>query len=448
MKVKNTINTLLKRNIPRISASFFFLGTFTILLVGCKKQDFSNGKDTLAEEYGINSVKVDTFDIITYSILEDSIRSSNNSHTLLGIYNDATFGLMNASLYTNLILQNPGTTNFTSSQTVDSLVLSLQYNGYYGTPEKMEIEVYELSELMSVEDTMYQFSTLTHHSENLVADGFSEYHPEPWNRTIVGDDTLSPHLRIRLKSSFGQHLIDGVQGGHYESNDNFKEFFKGLVVKVTEYTPNKDKGAIYYFNLKGVNSGLTVYYRDEDDAAKNFKYIVNNNAAYFNHVDVDRSNTKVEQLINHSVDGAEEFYAQAYGVRGIVEIPGLKNIPEEAIIHKAVLEMPFTSYYMDNAYPSAGVSIGYYEDNDFNKPKTIKGGNLYSISEKSYSIDLNNYTGNILVAQNIIRGLINTHTFFIIPNNYAISAERIIFNGKNTKYKKKPKLTVIYTIND
>lgn len=425
-----------------------FALTFLFGFTACKKQVNQNGADFLASQYGINSVLVDTFSILTYSVKEDSVRCTNNSYTMLGIYNDPVFGKLNSSIYTNILLENPGATNFTNSQTIDSVVLSLQFNGYYGDPENIQVEVYELADLMNVGDTMYQFSTVNHLSENLVDPAFTSVLPAPTQKSIVGTDTLSAQLRIRLKSAFGQHLIDGVAQGKYATQDLFKDFCKGLYIKVTDYNPASGKGAVYYFNMKAVNSGLTIYYKDEDAIAKSFRYLINDKGVYFNHVDIDRTNTKVEKLLADTTLGKKEFYAQAYGIRSVVEIPGLKNIPSKAIIHSATLELPFTSYYLDKFYPSASVTIGYYEDNNYHKPKTIKNGNLYNQASKSFIIDLNNYSGNVLVAQNILRGLINTQKFFIIPDNYINSSERIIFNGQNTDYKSKPKLTVIYTLNE
>lgn len=447
MSLKFISLLFLKQKLNRFLFLFLLIVGIVCTGTSCKKQTYKNGNDLLASQYGINSVLVDTFTLNTYSVMEDRVRCTNNTYTMLGIYNDPVFGKVNSSIYTNLLLENPGTTNFTNSQTIDSIVLSLQYNGYYGSPEHIFTEVYELSELMNVGDTMYQNSTVAHLSENLVDPNFTSITPKPTEKSIVGTDTLSAQMRIRLKSSFAQHLIDGVAQGKYETQDAFKDFIKGLYIKVTNYNPSSGKGAVYYFNMKAVNSGLTIYYKDEDAVAKSFRYLINDKGVYFNHVDVARANTKVEKLLNDQTLGQKEFYAQAYGIRAVVEIPGIKKIPANAIIHSATLDLPFTSYYLDKFYPSASVTIGYYEDNDLSKPKTIKNGYLYNQTTKSFSIDLNNYASKLLVAQDIVRGLINTQTFFIIPDNYVNSAERIIFNGKNTDYKSKPKLTVIYTQN-
>lgn len=446
MNKKRTLNQLTKRNFIIFSASFFailflFLGTSS-----CKKQEYSNGKDLLNSQYGINSVLVDTFALKTYTIKEDSIICKNKANTLLGTYNDPTFGKLNSSIYTNLLLENPGTTNFTSSQTIDSVVFSMQYSGYYGNPESISIEVYELADLMNTTDSIYQFSTYGKYTENLVDPAFSNYTPKPTTKSVVGTDTLNAQLRIRLKSSFGQHLISGVAQGHYASQEAFKEFFKGLYIKVTDYNPAKGKGAVYYFAMTAVNSGLTIYYKDQDQVAKSFRYLINNKGVFFNHIEKNTSGTKVEEVLNNPNNGDAEFYAQAYGLRAVIEIPGISAIPQNAIVHSAVIELPFTAYYLDKLYPSAAVSVGFFEDNDFHKPKTISTGNLYNEATKSYSLNINNYSSNRIALQQIVNGTINTKTFFVIPNNFSNSSERIIFNGKNTNYKLKPKLTVIYTL--
>jgi len=103
---------------------------------------------------------------------------------------------------------------------------------------------------------------------------------------------------------------------------------------------------------------------------------------------------------------------------------------------------------LDKLYPSPSVTFGYFNNDDIHKPVTIRGGNLYNEASHSYSIDLNNFTKNLIIPQQIIMGKINTSKFFIIPDDYAKSAERVLFNGSNSTYKLKPKLTVIYTINE
>lgn len=445
-----TTNIHHKRNKVYFSASFFAILlaiVFLMINTGCKKQDFANGKDSLNSIYGVNSKLVDTFNLITYSVLEDSIRVKNNSHVLFGSYNDPIFGKVKSDIYTNILLDNPGVINFTANPIVDSVVLSLQYNGYYGTPQDINVEVYQLTDLMDINDTLYQFSSFNHDNTNLVESGHGLINANPVNKTVVGTDTLDPQMRIRLDVSLGNYLIAGASQGVYDTQDAFKNYFKGLYIKTTDVNLPKGKGAMYYFSMTAKNSGLTIYYRDADNVAKSFQYIINNKGVYFNHVDIDRTGTKVQQLLSDSTLGQREFYAQAYGIRSVVEIPGLKELPKGAIIHSAQLVLPFTSYYLDKFYPSATVTIGYYDKNNYKKPVVIKRGNLYNQALKAYVIDLNDFSNKIIVAQEIIDQNIDTRKFYIIPDNYANSAERIIFNGKNTLYKGKPKLTVIYTLN-
>lgn len=438
-----------KRTLIKNSASFFsilFLTVGIIFLSSCKKKEYNNGSNSINGAYDVNSALQEEYDLTTYTIKEDSIRCKNPSHTLFGSYLDPTFGLFKSSIYSNFILENPGPTNFTSSQTIDSVVLSLQFNGYYGTPGKLNISVHELTDAIPTEDTIYQFQTVSHSTEDLV-EGSNLIKLAPNTKAVVGSDTLSAQLRIKLKNSFGQHLIDGVEQGHYETQAAFKEFFKGLHIVTDDILPFGE-GAIYYFNMTAVNSCITIYYKDDENNKKSFKYIVNKkDAIFFNHVEKDFTNTKIEALLADSTKGLNEFYMQAYGLRSILKIPQFKNIPENAIIHQAQVILPYTSYYQDPLYPSGSVSIGYYDNDDFSKPITISKGNVYNPSLKAFVFDLNDYTNNIIVPQNIIDDILHTETFFIIPDNYANSSERTIFNGKNSAYKVKPKLKLIYTLN-
>lgn len=439
-----------KRNLCRYSAYFFSTFLLSLVLISttsCKKKEFKNGKDLLNSEYDVSSAIQKEFDLTTYSYQEDSIRCKNTSHVLFGSYTDPVFGKMNASIYTNFLLENPGSTNFTTNQAIDSIVLSLQFNGYYGYSGSVNVSVFELDQRIDSKDTLYQFNHFINKGVDLVETGKNNIRFQPNTKVVVGTDTLSAQVRIPLKKSFAEHLIAGASSGSYDTQEAFKDYFKGLYIR-TEDVFAKGKGAMYYFNMTAVNSKITIYYKDDENKSKIFKYIINKtDGTFFNHIDKDNAGTKVAALLADTSLGEKEFYAQAYGIRGIVEIPQFKDLPKNAIIHQAQLILPYTSYYADQFYPSSSVTIGYYKNNDLHKPVTISKGNLYNSSLKAFVFDLNDFTNNVIVAQNILDGIIDTHTFFIIPDNFANSSERIIFNGKLSNYKIKPQLKLIYTLN-
>ena len=73
-----------------------------LMLSACKKKDFLNGKDAMDSKEILNGITTDTFDIITYTIAEDSTITSNPVNVILGSYNDPKFGMFTASFYTQV----------------------------------------------------------------------------------------------------------------------------------------------------------------------------------------------------------------------------------------------------------------------------------------------------------------------------------------------------------
>ena len=177
--------------------SCLIIAISAIFIASCKKKENALGKDLLNSDSYLSGTTTDTFDIISYSIIEDSIVTDNASNVVLGSYNDPVFGKVDASIYTQIRLAgiNP---NFGDPATIviDSFVLSLKYVGYYGDLTPQTFEVYELNEDLNIDSTYYAFTTKATKPTNLVPFGMGTITPDPINKTIVGGDSLSPQLRI------------------------------------------------------------------------------------------------------------------------------------------------------------------------------------------------------------------------------------------------------------
>jgi hypothetical protein len=72
------------------------------LLFSCTKNR-TLGKDVIDSESYMNGTTVDTFDLITYTIEEDSSITDNASNVVLGSYVDPKFGEFDASFYSQVI---------------------------------------------------------------------------------------------------------------------------------------------------------------------------------------------------------------------------------------------------------------------------------------------------------------------------------------------------------
>ena len=176
---------------------------------------------------------------------------------------------------------------------------------------------------------------------------------------------------------------------------------------------------------------MTIYYT-QAGVQKTFDFLINSECADFNHVDIDNTGKPVQNVINDTISGQTEFYAQAFKSRAIVKIPSLKNLPKKCVIHKAELILPI-QYQTGSKYsPSDEISVSVRIDNLLSG---IGVFGFYDNYTKSYKVDCRDYV------QALVTGQISTTELILSPRFFITSAERIIFNGPNTINKKKPQIS-------
>lgn len=423
------------RKVFKLSATFLLL---FFVFTSCKKKDSAAGKDLMNPEDLLNSAQVDTFTLNTFSIAEDSLISDNPAYAVLGSYNDPKFGTVNANFYTQLRLSglNP---NFgdVSTITIDSVMLGLEYAGFYGEFSSQKVEVYEMTEAINIDSVYYSFSTKTTTSTDLVEPGYGTFTPDPEGITVIGSDTVDTQLRIKLKNALGTQLINEAASGgtNFTSNENFLSYFKGLHVRVNNASQLAGKGGVFYFNLNDPLSKMTVYYT-QDGSQKTFDFLINSECADFNHVDIDNTGKPVQNVIDNPSSGQVEYYSQAFKSRAVVKMAGLKNLPTNAIIHKAELILPIQYQTGAKYLPPDELSVSAMING---KLSGIGVFGLYDYAFKHYTVDVRNYM------QALVSGQISTDELILSPRLFITSAERVVFNGPNSNNKKKPKLVVTYT---
>ncbi len=415
-----------------------FIAFFALLLLACKKKENGLGQDVLDPNSLLNSLQVDTFELQTFTYTEDSIISDNPAYAVLGSYNDPNFGTVNAGFYTQFRLSgvNPNFGNL-AEITIDSIVLGLEYRGFYGEFSAQNLEVFEVSESFYLDSTYYAFDQLNTFSTNLVEPGTESFIPNPNDVTVIGVDTVDTQLRIHLKKSLAQRfLYEAVTGGsNFSSNDNFLTYFKGLKVRVNNPPQASGKGGVFYFDLNDPLSKMTIYYT-KGDSKKTFDFLINSECADFNHVDVDNSGKPVQNVINDTLSGQKEFYAQSFKSRAVVNIPGIKNIPKKAVIHNAQLILPIQHQTGSKYYPGDDLSVSIRVDGALGG---IGVFGVYDLYKKQYTVDIRNFV------QALIAGDISTTELILSPRFFINSADRIIFNGPETINKMRPRVVLTYT---
>lgn len=437
-------NPFMWRKVLVLSATFLF----TLFVgVSCKKKVNNIGQTTIDQSQILGSDGIDTFSIYTHTVQDDmdSLITDGGVYNILGSYHDPVFGEMNAEIYTQARLKAFGP-NFgdISTISIDSVVLGLQYAGYYGETGIQNVRVFAINDPdgLHIDSTYYASSTLDDsgpfgQAVNLVPVGKRNLDFNPSNLTVVGSDTLDPQVRIYLDTNFGWSIINeaNLNPTTFDSHEAFNDFFKGFHITTDNGFQAPGEGGVFYFDLNDTYSKMTIYYQ-QDGVSRVYDLVINSESTKFTHVDIDHSMTDIEAVVNDTTLGQDEYYAQSFGSRARIQIPGLDNIPENAIIHKATLEVP-VSYQTGSQYAPS---------NDITVTTVLPTGGYgfynfvgYDNYKKSYTIDLRAY------AQAVVNNQVDNTGLALSPVLYITSGDRIIFNGPNSTNKAQPKLNIIYT---
>jgi hypothetical protein len=438
----NHIKPFMWRKGVTLSATFLFS---LFLIVACKKKENLIGQNTIDQNELLVSGGIDTFTLFTSSYHPDSIISDNAAFGILGSYVDPVFGTYNSEIYTQFRLSglNPDF-GLIKAIDIDSFVLALEYVGSYGDAGIQTVEVHQLTEDLSIDSTYYSFTTKTvdetygSNFGDLVEPGKNDVYMDPYAMSVVGGDTLnSPQLRIRLNKFKAIDMLEDASSGngYFTDNDAFLDYFKGLRIRTKNTGQMSGEGGAFYFNLNDPASKLTIYYT-QDGEHKEFDFLINSSCADFNHVDVD---TLGQIPMTDSIAGLSTFYAQSFGMRGIVKIPGLSDIPKNAVVHKAIIELP-VEYHTSTKYtPGFDISVATILEEGASQLFSVNTIGVYADYRKSFQVDIRNYVQAIVNDE-----LENTRLIFS-PTLHNTSAERIIFNGAQSLNKAQPKLYILYT---
>jgi hypothetical protein len=417
-----------------LSLTFLFFLLFSF--VSCKKDESLLGGKVYDQNDLLSSGGIDTFQLKTYTIAVDSLKTKTPGRTLLGITNDRDFGVMDAGFYTQIRLSglNPNFGDI-NNITIDSFVLALEYVGGYGSIGKQTFEVYELDQEMHRDSTYYAHQNLTVKSTNLV-NGSGNLTVNPQALTVVGGDTVAAQLRIPLKTTKALQIIQDAANfpAEFGNNDLFsKNYFKGIYVKTNGVVPAENRGMIAYFNLMDADSKLIIYYKEGGEAKTPFSLVMNSDCAYYNHYSINNTGKNIAAVVQQPELGQKEFYAQAGAHRGVIGFPTLKYLPKNIVVHSAKLYLPIQSL-PGSSYTFPTQMSMFLKD----KPTTEIIA-TYDPLIKGYVADLKTFVQAYAI------NTITTDELTISPRSFISSAERVIFNGPATTNKVKPKLILTYT---
>ena len=340
--------------------SVFFISL--IFFFSCKKINEATelGDDLIPAVDNVHTFEVALNAVTTNLLMNDSTRALYGDPLALGDINDAEFGHTHANIHFNITPSSFGSYPFLKrdSVAIDSVVLSLSYQGAYGDTVANGIQtvrVYEIDQNAGFYDSvLYKFSD--------PASDFATTGPELGSATYTissikdtitlirkGDTSkVNNVVRIRLNTALGDRFAlydtSSTPNGGFKKDSIFRTLFRGFAVKA-DPTGN----ALSYFNLSDVsNTKLTVYFRTtgatKDTSSFNFYHTANGQANYIN-----RQNGGNYLAYLNSGAGDKIYLQSAPGSYVSIKIPQLDTFSNK-VIHRAELVATKIPSLSDNVF--------------------------------------------------------------------------------------------------
>lgn len=420
----------------KIIEKLLFISAICIVLAGCGKEYDAIGLN-LKEGELLGNAFSDSTSITAYTVKGDSISTKQLSNSILGYIQDPDFGTTRASIYTQFSLTG-SSVNFGVNPELDSIVLILQYTGFYGdTNARLTARVHELTEGLSNSTSQRYFSNSTTNFDatNLTYNPSFSFTPRPHTPVLIENTKRPAQLRIRLSDELGQHFIDNQN--RLGTNDDFLNFFKGLHLTVSGFS-NSGTGCLVYLNLRNDISAITMYYRNQE-GNKTYSLRVTGTSAYYNNFSHDYTTSNNQDLKDQVLSGNKEkgkqtlFVQPMGGVKTFIQFPNLYDTfkDQKIVINKAELVISNITID-DNAFPSPAQlnlqlikqtgGLGFVPDDSDGRGSTYFGG-TYDKNKKEYRIRVTRYVQQLLTQKISPAGL------YIVTRGEGIAANRLIFAG-------------------
>lgn len=442
--------------------SFFAIPAIFLALSGCKESDEQIGLNLRPDGGVIEGIVVDSFNIITRTIAEDSLQTDSLSRNVLGSMNDPVFGKSSASLAFDFSLPEINI-DFGADPKLDSVILTIVYEkeiGHYGDfTSPQQLEVYRLDEQLERE-LSYSSEYIPRYTENLAT----------VSRLFQFDDTVSWDeegrevtevgvLRIPLNAAFGNELLQ-AEAGVYGSNDAFRDFLNGMYIKAVG-DPMSGEGGIANVNLLHNNSKLLLYYND----TLTEEFLITSTSSRFGHYDVDIPGSIESQFGQVGVH-FDETYVQSMGAsKTRINIEGLYDLVADG-----------EPIFINEAKITLSVKDGSTSDERPAPERLLLLQPAASDSSNAFILDLidvvappnanwigrTNYGGNLDPEKNTYTFHVNRHLqdlldtylatgekkdrgfYLIIPSDNPITASRLILDNSQNGAEPKIEFKVTY----
>ena len=404
---------------PMVRISVLFL--LICLFSACKKNWNELGSQLIATE-NITVLSFDSLKIKASIHKEDSLSSLNTSSYFLGSFTDADFGSTDASIYTEFRMPSSDVV-FGENAQADSIVLSLQIDGFYGdTSSALNISVKEMLEEItsSTTDSSGQDSSIVIYTDQ----DFLIDNTTIGSLLYTAASSGATLVNINLTNEFAQSFLD-AETLNFEDNTAFQSFFKGLYISCDQFT---SQGMLLELDLLDVSSKLTLYYQNSESDSLSYDFQINSNADKMTRWSHDYSTTNIPNLIGE--EDVEQAYVQgSVGYRTYLTLPSLESLKDSNyVIHKAELTIPYFYNENDSIF-SIPSKLGLAAVNSqggleiLSEDQNIQGSSYFdgnsNILDQTYTFNIARYVHKV-----IEQGYTNRLALYV-PSS-VISPERVL----------------------
>lgn len=316
-------------------------------------------------------IVIDTCTVELSTARMDSIVTSGGNVIYAGIRESEYWGTTDMSTYltfkTTEDFMASSTPEYSREYLFDSLTLYLTPNGSFcgDTLKDMTLTAYHLTEKVELND-----------DSELYAHSSFGYEENPAGRLTFRPRPLrGSALELRLDDSMGKELLDKVVSSdeETESDDAFKEWFKGLMIKA-----GTSAQAILGFSSSDSLSMMKLYYRyrDYSEPVNDTLTFKIDTTCMFTHIDSDLSGTEIAGITKESGTlesgntGNKAFVSGALGIYARIGFPYLNNLRSIGDHCKAASAMltvyPLPGSYCKSDYSFMPESLNLYVSDENN----------------------------------------------------------------------------------
>ncbi|MFT5725324.1 MAG: hypothetical protein ACI9JN_002449, partial [Bacteroidia bacterium] len=342
----------LKINNKAAQRAALLLTVLFLSVTSCKKATDEVGVDFLPKGNSFSSIVTDSFDMITYTVREDSLKVDSLSSNLIGAINDAAFGKSVASFYTQVLLREINV-DFGTNPTIDSVILSLardmDVETYGKSNALIDLDIYRMNEIIAKENKY--FSGYTPSLGASIGNWTGELVPfdTAWYEE---DGTLKYKintLRIPLNNAFGE---DFFTNGQFGSNEVFLNYLNGIALIPNTSGLGSDDGSFIAIDKYSDDSKLILYYNG--GLRKEFE--INSESQNLSTYQITNRNASIDNQFNTPGVHYNETYIQSMaGCKTKIEIPNLLDLVQDGkgiIINEARLEVTVQSNSASTDFPA------------------------------------------------------------------------------------------------